>query len=456
MRGSGYGRGCWGCAERSSRTSSSTRTAGRGGGPPGLARARSLRALPAPVCRVLISATGRRRWRALDLGTTLAFVEADAPRVSVAATAWSCARSRGRVTARGSRARLRTRRVAGGQHVQDRGRGADADRVAHGRLDLRARHGRGAARGRPARRPQAHRDRRDQPSQGPALPDRRRLPRQRPAGVGRAGPRPHDASSAFLDLLGDERCDADRAGVLRHGRLDRPPARRPAPARGPLRRPLPRRASSPPTRSTRSAARSGTQARNAGQARPCPISRARASRCGRTPSTSPTARNRRCQRSSRPTSRSTAPTCSKNNCARSTGSRPSTRRAAGRLAAVGTPQPARAVRQARAHDHRTARGDRGRDRARALKRPHRSDQHQIRLITRRAFGFHSADALIALAMLTLADSAHRSQDEPTDPRQQQERRFGPFSNSIARSSWRACGGVSAESTQGGHSGHTPA
>lgn len=27
---------------------------------------------------------------------------------------------------------------------------------------------------------------------------------------------------------------------------------------------------------------------------------------------------------------------------------------------------------------------------------------QIRLITRRAFGFHSADALIALAMLTLA------------------------------------------------------
>jgi transposase len=28
---------------------------------------------------------------------------------------------------------------------------------------------------------------------------------------------------------------------------------------------------------------------------------------------------------------------------------------------------------------------------------------QIRLITRRAFGFHSPDALIALAMLSLAD-----------------------------------------------------
>ena len=28
---------------------------------------------------------------------------------------------------------------------------------------------------------------------------------------------------------------------------------------------------------------------------------------------------------------------------------------------------------------------------------------QIRLITRRAFGFHSANALIALAMLSLAD-----------------------------------------------------
>jgi transposase len=28
---------------------------------------------------------------------------------------------------------------------------------------------------------------------------------------------------------------------------------------------------------------------------------------------------------------------------------------------------------------------------------------KVRLITRRAFGFHSPDALIALAMLTLAD-----------------------------------------------------
>jgi len=32
---------------------------------------------------------------------------------------------------------------------------------------------------------------------------------------------------------------------------------------------------------------------------------------------------------------------------------------------------------------------------------------QIRLITRRAFGFHSTDALIALAMLTLADLCPR-------------------------------------------------
>ena len=64
---------------------------------------------------------GRRRWRALDLGTTLAFVEADAPRVScrrhgvvVCAVPW--ARHNARFTRRGSD------RVADRQHVQDRGR----------------------------------------------------------------------------------------------------------------------------------------------------------------------------------------------------------------------------------------------------------------------------------------------------------------------------------------------
>jgi transposase len=47
---------------------------------------------------------GRRRWRALDLGTTFCFLEADAPRVSCKRHAWWWRRCRGRATMPGSRA----------------------------------------------------------------------------------------------------------------------------------------------------------------------------------------------------------------------------------------------------------------------------------------------------------------------------------------------------------------
>ena len=49
---------------------------------------------------------------------------------------------------------------------------------------------------------------------------------------------------------------------------------------------------------------------------------------------------------------------------------------------------------------------------------------QIRLITRRAFGFHSADALIALACSASPTSAHHSRGKPpfTHPRKRQELR----------------------------------
>ena len=49
---------------------------------------------------------GRRRWRALDLGTTLAFVEADAPGCPAAAMGSSSARCRGPGTGRGSPGRF--------------------------------------------------------------------------------------------------------------------------------------------------------------------------------------------------------------------------------------------------------------------------------------------------------------------------------------------------------------
>src|SRR4051794_3130544 len=54
---------------------------GRGRGAPGVAGARSLRRVPASIAGFR-PRRGRRRWRALDLGTTFAFVEAEAPRVT--------------------------------------------------------------------------------------------------------------------------------------------------------------------------------------------------------------------------------------------------------------------------------------------------------------------------------------------------------------------------------------
>ena len=52
---------------------------------------------------------GRRRWRALDLGTTFCYLEAWAPRVSCRRHGWWSRPSRGRGTTRASPARSRTR-----------------------------------------------------------------------------------------------------------------------------------------------------------------------------------------------------------------------------------------------------------------------------------------------------------------------------------------------------------
>ena len=136
---------------------------------------------------------GRRRWRALDLGTTLAFVEAAAPRVTcrdhgvvVCAVPWA------RHDARFTRAfedqvawlAVNTSKTAVAElmRVAWRAVGAICERVvveAQREVDLLdglKRIG----------------DRRDQPPQGPPLPDCRRRPRHRPAGLGSARPRSQD------------------------------------------------------------------------------------------------------------------------------------------------------------------------------------------------------------------------------------------------------------------------
>ena len=74
----------------------------------------------------------------------------------------------------------------------------------------------------------------------------------------RSRPRPRDGR----EVPGSARpraLPADRACLLRHGRVDRPAGRRALPQRDPLRGPVSRGQGSRPTRWTRSAARSGTR-----------------------------------------------------------------------------------------------------------------------------------------------------------------------------------------------------
>ena len=95
--------------------------------------------------------------------------------------------------------------------------------------------------GRPAGRAAPDRDRRDLLQARPPLPDRRRRPRHRPAGVGRArpGPRPPCAASSTSSAPNAARAITHVVG--RSGRLDRRGRRRTLPERGAVRRPVPRR-----------------------------------------------------------------------------------------------------------------------------------------------------------------------------------------------------------------------
>ena len=212
----------------------------------------------------------------------------------------------------------------------------------------------------------------------------------------------------FFDELGPERSaqithvSADQADWIAQVIAER------CPGDGAVRRSVSRgqvgdrsaRRGPPPGLERRSPRGADASSRRAPQARPL-----RALEEPREPHRPPT-RQAPLDRANRPAPVS-RPTCSKRACARSTASRSTTRSTSsmrgstGRATAnwrrsCGSPTPSRnsapGIEAAMRHRLSNARVE--------------AINTQIRLITRRAFGFHSADALIALAMLSLAASAH--------------------------------------------------
>ena len=181
----------------------------------------------------------------------------------------------------------------------------------------------------------------------------------------------------FLDLLGKDRCEQITAGVLRHGRLDHRSGRRALPERRASAWTRSTSSSSPPTRWTRSAARSGTTPAAPATRSSPRSSRAPASRSGRTPRTSPSASSQKLARVQQ-TQQAPLPRLPALPAAARDLPRPARAgaRAARRVAEVGTTLPARAVRQARQDDHRTAlQGSRQRSRQQLVERPSRASEH---------------------------------------------------------------------------------
>ena len=97
------------------------------------------------------------------------------------------------------------------------------------------------------------------------------------------------------------------------------------------------------------------------------------------------------------------------------------KRGPGPVAVLGPPLPHPRLRRAAGRiDPQTPGHDRRRPRARPVQRPDRIHQHQDPLLTRIAFGFASADALIALAMLALGGHRPALPGRTNDPRISQE------------------------------------
>jgi transposase len=148
---------------------------------------------------------GRRRWRCLDLGYVLTYLEAEAPRVKcrehgvvVAAVPWA---RHGSASPGPSRTRLHALHPL----LQERGGGAHARGLAQCRPDHHARGPRAAKEPGPARRPEPNRYRRDQLPQGQRYlivvvdHDTGKL-------VWAANGRDSDTDRRFFTELGEERC----------------------------------------------------------------------------------------------------------------------------------------------------------------------------------------------------------------------------------------------------------
>jgi len=251
---------------------------------------------------------GRRRWRALDLGVVQAFVEADAPRVAcpahgvvVAAVPWA------RHGAGFTRAfedttawlAVHTSRVAVAEllRIGWRSVGRVCERVA---AEQARRTDRFAGLRRIGIDEISHRK------------GQRYLTVVVDHATGRlvwAAPgRDEQTLDGFLDALGAERCarielvSADAAGWIANVVARRCPAARVCLTRSTSSR-------GPPTRWTRSAARSGTPPGGVATPRWPASSRAPASRCGRTRRTSPAGSAASWPASPRSTGSCTAPTC---------------------------------------------------------------------------------------------------------------------------------------------------
>ena len=196
----------------------------------------------------------------------------------------------GRATAPASPARSRTR-WRGWRCTPPRRRSRELLRVAWrtvGRIVARV-----AAEAEPGARPLRRAARGSastrSPTAGPPVPDGGGRPRHRPAGVGRARPRrrprwavlrrarPRSAAQQIRLV------SADAAEWIASAVAER------CPPRGAVPGPVPRRPAGPPTRWTRSAARSGTPPASTARRRWPASSRAPGTRCGRTPRTSPAA-----------------------------------------------------------------------------------------------------------------------------------------------------------------------
>ena len=257
--------------------------------------------------------------------------------------------------------------LAGGELLQDGGRGADAGRVAVGRHDPRAGRRRSDPRGRSARRAAADRDRRDLASQGPAVPHRRCRPSHRPARVGRARPRQQDGA-CVLRRTRRRALQTDRIDLGGHGRLDLRSDRRASPRRGPVRGPVPRRDAH-----HRRARRGPPRGVERGTPPRQPRARPRAERRPIRGLEEPGEPHRPPGREARHDPADQRQALPRVPAQRATPAdlpapRPRSRTAARQLARVGAPIPTTVVRQARPHDHRAVRRDPRGDPSRTLQR----------------------------------------------------------------------------------------